>query len=110
MRSLLSEFWMQPEEWRELWFCSYYNIHGPVCFLSSSSNLRFNKNATLATQLSTEAIMTHSHDLKQKLNQMHKIVINSLSKKREQKIAQVKLSKLMPRWTGPYRMTKTIND
>jgi hypothetical protein len=102
-------------------------------FIISSSNPRFNKNATRSTQLSTGAIMAHLHDLKQKLDQMHKIVITSLSTKREPKRprlfasrahanfavgdfvlvaapAQFKIPKLMPRWTGPYRMTRTITD
>ena len=67
------------------WFRSLDNIHG----LPASSPLQAifdsEQNATRTTQLSTEAIMAHCDDLRQKLNQMHKIVITSLSTNREQK-------------------------
>ena len=71
------------------WFCSYYNIHGLNYFILSSSNLRSTKMVTRTTHSSTEAIMDHCNELTHKSDQIHKIVITSLSTKREQKKAKV---------------------
>jgi hypothetical protein len=91
------------------------------------------KDAAKVTQCSRKGIMTHCKNLRQKLDQMNKFTITTLSTEtgqEKQKLVasrahanfavgdfvlvasttQVKLPKLMPRWTGPYRVTRTIND
>jgi len=57
------------------WFCSYAKFTGLPASCSPQAILDLAKTSTRATQLATEEIMAYCHDLRQKLNQMHKMVM-----------------------------------